>query len=659
MRQGDAYTPLLPARSVSRWSAIAAIATFLLLTDHAAFAHGTSQVIPLMPPASDSVRQGFVRVVNRSNRRGTVTIHATDDSGARFGPVSLSLPARATVHFSSRDLEHGNTSKGLPGGVGDGAGNWRLELDSDLDFEGLAYIRSRTGFLTSMHDTVMEEAPGRYRVPIFNPGSNRNQQSWLRLVNPGPRDTAITITGLDDEGKPPPGGGVRLTLSADEARTISAQQLESGDDDLTGRLGDGSGKWTLFVSSEQSIQVVNLLQSPDGNLANLSRSPYEAHQPETDCALVVERDDDRDHSSPDTAISLGNLTGVATVRAREGSLDPDESVYYRFTLDDTRTIRVELRDVTGAVYLRVLNAGGNSTGAYGWFDGSGDSALVPTLDAGTYFFYLQASGDSTRKVAYELRYSNDSMVPGRTLRSAFDLGDLTELAVVRTLVEDQVVARRNETCRWSNAFYRFTLDDIRQIRVELRDLTGAVYLRVLNAGGNSTGAYGWFDGSGDSALVPTLNAGTYFFEVRDGSDSTRDVVYDLRYANDNLIPGRTFSSAFDLGDLTDIGTGERNHQVAVRNETTLFPVAYYRFTLDDTRQVRVELRNLTGIAKLLVLSAGGTTVGVAWFDGSDDEAIVLTLDAGTYFFYVEVDDPFSKPSVGTTTSYQLRYGVGP
>ena len=81
--------------------------------------------LPLVRSASHPVQEGFVRIINRSNRRGTVSIHAIDDSGRRVGPLSLSLNAKETVHFNSEDLERGNPSKGLPPpGAGTGHGDW-------------------------------------------------------------------------------------------------------------------------------------------------------------------------------------------------------------------------------------------------------------------------------------------------------------------------------------------------------------------------------------------------------------------------------------------------------------------------------------------------------------------------------------------------------
>ena len=652
--------------------AAASMALCSLLAGPAAFAHGDPHVIPLVTPASNSIQQGFIRVVNRSNHGGTVRIHAIDDSGRRFGPVSLPLEAKSTVHFNSRDLERGNTSKGLSSGVGDGEGNWRLELDSDLDFEALAYIRTGNGFVTSMHDLVTEDPVGHYRVPFFNPGSNRQQQSRLRLINSGPRASEVTISGLDDEGMPPPQGEVRLTLPAGEARMLTAQQLESGDDDLTGRLGDGAGKWTLLVSADSSILAMNLLRSADGNLANLSRTPYEAHssEPSDECddELVVEGDDE-DHSSFASAVSLGNLTETATVHAREGTVDGtnDEDGYYRFVLGDTRTIRMELRDLTRNADLYLLNSLGEEVRyrrSRSTNEGTLDESIVWTLAAGTYFIRISsiASGD----IAYQIRYSNDSRVPGRrpSPESAFPLGDdggLDEMKVVDTR-EGRINATRNETCRFHRAYYRFILGDTHTIRMELRGLTRNADLYLLNSLGEEVSyrrSRSTNKGTLDESIVWTLDAGTYFIQVEAATNSTTDTEYELRYSNDSVVPGRRPSSAFNLYDLTDVTTartqtGEIN---ATRNETTLFHRNFYRFTLEDTRTVRVELRNLTGNADLYLLNSLGEEVRYrrsrSTNEGTLDESIVWALDAGIYYIQVEAATKSTR-----TISYQLRYGPG-
>ena len=234
-------------------------------------------LVALLPRASDPVREGFVRVINHDAEAGEVSIEAVDDTGVRLGPITLSVDAGATVHFNSGDLEDGNAEKGLPEGVGPGEGDWRLVLDSDLDFEVLAYVRTQDGFLTSMHD-VAPMRDGRYRVAIFNPGSNPNQVSRLRLVNPGAEDAQVTVTGIDDAGASP-GTTVGFDLPAGRSTTLTATELESGVG-VAGALGDGVGKWRLTVTATGPVVAMSLLSSPTGHLTNLStvpRTPDDEH----------------------------------------------------------------------------------------------------------------------------------------------------------------------------------------------------------------------------------------------------------------------------------------------------------------------------------------------------------------------------------------------
>ena len=232
---------------------------------------GRAHLLPLFPAAGQAL-EGFARFINHSDTAGTATIYGIDDGGETHGPVTLALGKRGAAHFNSGDLESGNAGKGLSGGLGDREGNWRLLVSSDLDVEALAYIRTSDGFVTTMHEVVRETAIGQH-VPFFNPAGNRRQVSHLRLVNPTDNPVNVTVSGRDDAGESPSGSAVHLSLAPGEARSISAPELESGAaSGLSGQLGDGAGKWQLFVSSDASIEVTSLLQSPTGHLANLSTS---------------------------------------------------------------------------------------------------------------------------------------------------------------------------------------------------------------------------------------------------------------------------------------------------------------------------------------------------------------------------------------------------
>ena len=298
----------------------------------------STHVIPLFPPAGDRL-QGFARIINRSDRAGTVRIHATDDAGRRRGPITLSLDAGAIRHLDSGDLEAGDASKGLSEGLGEGSGHWRLELSTALDIEPLAYLRTGDGFLTALHAVVRTVSAGGetvHQVPIFNPASNRREESRLRVANLTDGPVTVTIEGRDDAGEPAPGGEVRLELPGRAARHLSAWQLESGETGdvpaLSGRLGEGSGRWQLFVTADGDIEVMSLLRTPAGHLTNLSVSGRTtaaarhtlplfppAGQARQGLARIVNRSDRagtvRIHGTDDTGRRRGPITLSLEARA--------------------------------------------------------------------------------------------------------------------------------------------------------------------------------------------------------------------------------------------------------------------------------------------------------------------------------------------------------
>ncbi len=232
--------------------------------------------VPLLVPSGASGEpQGALRILNGTGESGSVEIYAIDDAGTRSGPAIFTLNAWTAVEFTAADLRSGNAMLGLAGGIGEDMGDARLELVTDLHIVPLALVRAADGTLSAMHDTVRGEAndeSGRftYGVPIFNPSTDATQVSRLRLINPGDAAASVTIAGRDDAGATASGGTVELTLASGAARTLTAQQLESGDTGLTGRLGAGVGKWRLTVSSDRSIQVVNAVSSASGHTNNLS-----------------------------------------------------------------------------------------------------------------------------------------------------------------------------------------------------------------------------------------------------------------------------------------------------------------------------------------------------------------------------------------------------
>ena len=112
---------------------------------------------------------------------------------------------RSTPKTSSRVTE----DKGLWPGIGTGTGDWRLQLRGDIDFKVGAYLRTDDGFLTAMGSTLLAYRPEvlglepggcAFEANIFNPARNREQRSWLRLINYDLVEAEVDIIGIDQAG---------------------------------------------------------------------------------------------------------------------------------------------------------------------------------------------------------------------------------------------------------------------------------------------------------------------------------------------------------------------------------------------------------------------------------------------------------------------------
>ena len=299
-------------------------------------------------------------------------IEVFEDASWSPSTLVLEIGGGQSVHINSGDLENGNPAKGLEGYAGYGPGDWRLRLETTLNVEALSYIRTPDGFLTAMHDVV--PSSGRYlRVPVFNPARNTRQRSLLRLVNPTATDREVTIVGVDDQGRTP-GGGVRFVLDAQEARTLTAVQLESGDHDLEGKLGVGSGKWRLFVRPADGLIAASLLESPGGYLSNLSTT-----------TLAID-------SSPP---SIGPETGFGPPRI----IDPR-----------TNPSRTKLADLDGDGNPDLLIASNSAPGSEGrivWYEnfGGGEFSSARTILVDKHVHQLGSAdldGDGDLDVFYTM-----------------------------------------------------------------------------------------------------------------------------------------------------------------------------------------------------------------------------------------------------------------
>jgi hypothetical protein len=327
-------------------------------------------------PKSNQTQQSFIRVVNTSAATGLVTVSGTDDSGnpAPGGDITFTLGPNESKNFNSLDYENGNAAKGLTGALGNGTGKWRMSVTSPLDLEVMSLIRTPDGFVTNLSGVTPTDAQGNHRIYFANPGSNLDQQTFLRIVNTSSLVGTVTISGVDDTGSIAPGGDVQFDLGPFESKNMNAQDLEFGNPQkgLSGALGDGSGRWQLTVSSALSLQVMNLVRTADGFVTNLSRLAPKPSVSTNDVWFVNPGSNTAQRSFL-RLVNKTNQTANLTITGIDdaGNAAPGGSITLSIGAFSAKEIT--------AAELENGNAGAGLTGALG--DGTGKWRLSVSADA--------------------------------------------------------------------------------------------------------------------------------------------------------------------------------------------------------------------------------------------------------------------------------------
>ena len=206
---------------------------------------------PCSRPQRTVSEQGFVRVINHSSRTGRSPPRCHRRRRRRPRPDHAGPSAPAKRSISTPAISNSATRrKGLSGSTGPGLGDWRLSLESDLDIEVLAYVRTADGFLTSMHDVVASDMTAFTGFPrSIRPATPIRLAACALSTTACRKRTSESAASTTAASVPTPSYGSPFAPGA--ARTLDAAQLESGTGDSDG-LGDwqaGSGDSTSSPSN--------------------------------------------------------------------------------------------------------------------------------------------------------------------------------------------------------------------------------------------------------------------------------------------------------------------------------------------------------------------------------------------------------------------------
>ena len=220
-------------------------------------------------------------------------------------------------------------------------------------------------------------------VSTFNPASNTDRVSKLRLINSGEDAESVSIHGWDDQGEQV--GPVRFSLDAGQSRTLSADDLETGNaQGLSGQLGDGAGKWRLLIiATGNSVHGVSLLDSASGHLSNIST-----------VGVFIESTIEPTPSGDDHGNDTTSATNLALDGQQSGRIDPaGDKDYFRVQVTQTGTLTVY---TTGEMdtFGRLFDSSGTRLTTNDDGGASRNFRIEREVDAGTYYAEVTEFGDN-------------------------------------------------------------------------------------------------------------------------------------------------------------------------------------------------------------------------------------------------------------------------
>ena len=213
-----------------------------------------------------------LRLVNPGDEEAEATVTGTNDAGLSPGsPVVLTLPAGTACMVDAAELESGTgLACGAPqDGLGDGAGKWRLAVESDKPLVAMSLLSSPGGHLANLSGKASPDWEGLWHVHLFPAASDPlGRQGVVRAVNRASYDRTATVLAYDDSDTRY--DALRLSLGAGETAHFNSDDLELGNraKGLTGSTGSGTGTWrlTMYGLSEAHAYV----RTADGFLAAMN-----------------------------------------------------------------------------------------------------------------------------------------------------------------------------------------------------------------------------------------------------------------------------------------------------------------------------------------------------------------------------------------------------
>ena len=206
-------------------------------------------------PGSNTGRASKLRLLNPSAKMARALIEGTDDSG-ETASVAVTVPAGGSRDFTAAALEAGDGDGIANGGLGDGAGKWRLTATSYDGVHVLNLIESATQ-ATNLSSSAPAGSP--HHLALFRAASPE-REGYVRIVNLSGTPGSLRLRAFDQNGRAAP--PVSWAVGAGGAQ-ISWRDLANGNASHGLPNGIGEGNWRLELHTSLDIRALNYLRTGD------------------------------------------------------------------------------------------------------------------------------------------------------------------------------------------------------------------------------------------------------------------------------------------------------------------------------------------------------------------------------------------------------------
>ena len=307
-------------------------------------------------PGSNSAQRSSLRLVNPGGAQ-PMSVSGWDDRG-RGGWVSLSsyaglaIPAGGAATVDAAALE--------AGGLGDGAGKWRLAVNASWPVEGASLLTSPGGHLTNLSTAPDAGADDVWRMPLFPAADGASgRQGFVRVINRSWQAGEARVVAVDDGGARV--GPVTLALNGWQTVHFNSGDLQRGNAAKGLRDGVGSptrGDWRLELTSDLDIAVSSYIRTRgDGFLTSMHDLAPPGVAAQAARVPIFNPGSNRRQASLLRVVNDGDAAATVRVTGVDDAGAPSDEVRLTVPAGEARTLTAAELEAGGAAFEGALGDG--------------------------------------------------------------------------------------------------------------------------------------------------------------------------------------------------------------------------------------------------------------------------------------------------------------